>query len=992
MKKMDDPDRLLDSFEAAEFLGITHELLFSYVQHAPKTSLKHTRRLIAIQNSGQSMFRQSDLEEFDAYLKEPWSTNGQDRPPIPKYIIQHLKTESGGQCPRCGRGFKLESAHIEDYAHSLSHHHHNLIQLCALCHKEFDTKKILPANEIVALKETLITQTRMRLRQRFAAWPMSGLAPPTPAPIFFGREVELKTVMEGLAQRRTVCIRGPGGIGKTQLALNALAQLSGEARAVWVDVETFKTVAELELSLRSALVSVDGRPITPSLPEVLEAEVDLLVFDGVEAIATARLEELEDFFSRLITRTRSTKFLFTSQAELLSVDMDLSVELSSLDEAASLRVLQALAGQPLLTSNDDAEAIAWLLDFSGGHALTLKIMGGLLRYFKSARVVADRIKKSGTSALSIPNRRQHTKATSLEMCLTVAYTALQQEERRALFVVSHCPAGCLAAMFDRTGNYGVMDGQAAIAALGRWHLLYQDLDVWPGPRVRALSPIRAFVQHAFQAEDISRADAILLELATNLAIQAAVLDDKYIYAGNIAHGIFRLNQEFPNLSHIIDESVRRSAAESAYLKLIWHLASSLQVFCFISGLFRRGIEIMRAGAVAAVQSGEPRVASRLLLHRVALARRAGDRDEGRRAVQEIRDLAQAVADSVLAGHAAMATGMVAQDEDRLDEAERCFVVAYNHFENTGTADMVDAAESSGRTQGGHEHMLAMTLMEQGRIYENTGRPADALEIYDRALSLVVKTGDEVNYGSVMHHIANCHSALNQNEAAYRAYVEATTRFAEIGASGYLSNSLSELGYLLIDYEPGVGIISALSSELLEAGLVDAMQECADAFQPDLDVLPPQKGIFVIRKLFGVAALVSFTPHNSLLHDCDNILRERLVLPLSDQLGRGERHNTMVRMLLMYLDVMAELIGSLSGPDQTAGSGVVATIPEIEHFARLCYRQYDYAWEAFRLFDWLAAYLSRCRGVPGITAAILQAAAERAAESGQPFSLSGLASA
>src|SRR5262249_28054701 len=151
---------------------------------------------------------------FDAYLKEPWSPNRQSRPPIPEYIVQHLKTECGGQCPRCGRGFKLENAHINDYARSLSHHHHNLIRLCSLCHGEFDTKRILPRNEIASLKAKLIAQTRERLVPHFAARTKSGFAPPTPATIFVGRDAELEMLIRALGQMRTVCIRGSGGIGK----------------------------------------------------------------------------------------------------------------------------------------------------------------------------------------------------------------------------------------------------------------------------------------------------------------------------------------------------------------------------------------------------------------------------------------------------------------------------------------------------------------------------------------------------------------------------------------------------------------------------------------------------------------------------------------------------------------------------------------------------------------------------------------------------------
>lgn len=129
--RLSDNDGLLDPLEAAYLLGITPELLFAYVRFAPKTRMEPLRRLKAVQDSGRTMFMRADLLEFDAYLRQPWSNSGDDRPSLPNYVVEYLKVECGGQCARCGKGYKLENAHIEDYSRSLSHHHHNLIRLCS---------------------------------------------------------------------------------------------------------------------------------------------------------------------------------------------------------------------------------------------------------------------------------------------------------------------------------------------------------------------------------------------------------------------------------------------------------------------------------------------------------------------------------------------------------------------------------------------------------------------------------------------------------------------------------------------------------------------------------------------------------------------------------------------------------------------------------------------------------------------------------------------
>src|SRR5205823_557015 len=117
-------------------------------------------------------------------------------------------------------------------------------------------------------------------------------------------------------------------------------------------------------------------------------------------------------------------------------------------------------------------AVAWLLDFCSGHPLSLRLVGSLLRYFKSPLEVAERIQKCGVSVLKNPTRQTQTKNTSLAACLAVAYSALSPEDKRVLFVASHCPAGCLIDSFHFESNCDVLDLQESIATLRRWHLMY----------------------------------------------------------------------------------------------------------------------------------------------------------------------------------------------------------------------------------------------------------------------------------------------------------------------------------------------------------------------------------------------------------------------------------------------------------------------------------------------------------------------------------------
>lgn len=126
---MENKDKLLSATDAAIYMGITKELLYAYIKNAPKKNKGDSRRLSSIVIEGQNYFDKEELDNFDDYLKEPWSDSASQRPPIPTYIKDYLKIEIQGKCPISGIGYPLEDAHISPYCESLNHHHHNIISV-----------------------------------------------------------------------------------------------------------------------------------------------------------------------------------------------------------------------------------------------------------------------------------------------------------------------------------------------------------------------------------------------------------------------------------------------------------------------------------------------------------------------------------------------------------------------------------------------------------------------------------------------------------------------------------------------------------------------------------------------------------------------------------------------------------------------------------------------------------------------------------------------
>jgi non-specific serine/threonine protein kinase len=114
---------------------------------------------------------------------------------------------------------------------------------------------------------------------------------------FVGREREIAEVREWLDRTRLVTLVGPGGIGKTRLAVEAATLLLGEYRdGVWlVELAGLANEALVDQTVASALgVREQGeRPVAESLAEWLETRQLLLVLDNCEHLvaACARLAE-----------------------------------------------------------------------------------------------------------------------------------------------------------------------------------------------------------------------------------------------------------------------------------------------------------------------------------------------------------------------------------------------------------------------------------------------------------------------------------------------------------------------------------------------------------------------------------------------------------------------------------------------------------------------------------------------------------------------------
>lgn len=215
---------------------------------------------------------------------------------------------------------------------------------------------------------------------------------------FFGREAELAHIREALdPENRTwgALIDGPGGMGKTSLAVRAAYDCTPEQfkRIIFVSVKNREMdddgVRELGvfvlpgfLEMLNELARELGRADITKAPEderiglllaALRGEQALLILDNLESLPRSDRDRLFTFVKRL---PQGCKAILTSRRRIGSGSEELV--LRKLSQEAALETLADLARRnPLLDRADEAERIA-LYEQTAGNPLLLRWVAGQL--------------------------------------------------------------------------------------------------------------------------------------------------------------------------------------------------------------------------------------------------------------------------------------------------------------------------------------------------------------------------------------------------------------------------------------------------------------------------------------------------------------------------------------------------------------------------------------------------------------------------------------
>ena len=781
-------ETLLTPLEAAHHLGITTELLFQFTkQRFGKT--RGLRSLQTVEQDGQTRFSLPELNAFDSLLGGEWCDFSEGRPSIPRAILDHLRAESQNQCARCGSGVGVDTAHIRPWAMSRSHHPHNLVRICSACHREHDAQHSLSTEVLQAIKDCLIARTRANLMDRTQP-SRKHLRSPRASLDFVGRENELEVLVDALRSGRSATVYGVGGIGKSELLLQAISRCNTGRPVLWCNIEQYSNVADVVSALRTAL-AINGTACSDDeFPSRLDAAHTCVVFDGIEQASLDDLDEFEDTVNELFHATSDTQFISTSQILLHRLPAETQLKLGGLGESASRFLLrQSCPGVGDTVHGDTDE----LLNFCDGHALTIKLAGALTEHYGSATAALNAIHRRGIQFVNLPGRKHHTRQTSLELCLQTAYEALANSSRQLLWALAQAPAGVWTDYIEH--KWLDLDDIAEIlASLRKWHLVDVVFIDNRRSRTRVLAPVRRFVIERGREEDPKSFEQIIGWVVQSFAMMVAVLELNYDTPEETPYALERFGDELPNFLHVLELAQERQEDEELVTNAL-SIVQSLMRYFFVLRLPEQGAQVMFGAIDLAFQTRRLEKASGLAMQYLALAQRTQDESLFTKGLGIVNKIASISENPEVLADVAMCQAMAAQRTNDFPKAERYTRQAFEGY-RTVLLSLKDKTDEDGSLEFERNDLhnnLSNALGMMGQALLSQQKYEEAAKAYRHSLQHERGASVGVNRGQLLHQIGNCESNLGNHEASAKLYIEAAKIFHFIGMEEYLSNAFSELG-------------------------------------------------------------------------------------------------------------------------------------------------------------------------------------------------------
>ena len=552
---------------------------------------------------------------------------------------------------------------------------------------------------------------------------------PEPRSSFVGREDAVREATALLERARLLTLTGPGGIGKTRLALKIAAEQIGRfADGVYVaDLGPVSDPTLVPQTIAIALVVREqpGRDVVDSLADHLRDRELLLVLDNVEQViqAASAIGRLIDYAPRLtVLATSRIPLHLTGEQEFPVPTLTLpepargsDLETLAGNEAVMLFMERAAAVRPgIRLSADNASVVAQIAIKLDGLPLALELAASrakLLAPDAILRHLGARLSLLSTGARDVPDRQR-----TLRRTLEWSHDLLEPEHRHLFARLASFSGGWTLEAAEKVCgpnlDLEVLDGLATLVD----HSMVGAGQAEDGePRFNMLETIREFAVERLassgESDQLQHAHAEHFRDLAEEAERHQTREDRIVW-------LARLEQEHDNLRSALDWSERTGDSETGL-----RIAAAIWRFWLQRGHLSEGrsrLERLLAMADADI-SGPVRVRSLAALG--GLAYWQSNSAKTRAAYEEAVEIAKGVGDPKLLASALLDLSYVPYLEGKPEGVEPIL-----------EEGLAKAEESGDRV------LLAQFLNSIAFLDVDRGNPAAAIERFQTAIAILQEEG------------------------------------------------------------------------------------------------------------------------------------------------------------------------------------------------------------------------------------------------------------
>ncbi len=597
-------------------------------------------------------------------------------------------------------------------------------------------------------------------------------------------EVQGALILLGNLEVRLLTITGPGGVGKSRLALEVALDVQREFTDGCCSVELahFTTPEQVELGIAQALgLRVRGRELFERLKTFLREKHLLLLLDNFEQVPAAA-----PLLSELLSACPRLKILVTSRAVLrLQGEFEFPVLPLSVPDlhhlpspealvqygAVALFVQRAQAiSRDFRVTEENASAVAGICARLDGLPLAIELAAAHTKLLPPHQLLVrlerplDVLTRGGPD---LPLRHKTLRDT-----IAWSYDLLMTEEQRVFRRLSVFVGGCtLEAAEVVCTDPGELINHVMhmIESLLDKSLLQQVKQESGESRLLMLETIREYgLERLAASGELERTRDAHAAYYLALAEQALLEVIQSIW-------MEQLEQERDNLSAALHWLLERKAVEEAL-----RLAGALRKFWFESGHLNEGLDFLER-AVAAMRednvTASHQVRAKALYAIGWILYWQSDFERARALAQESLELARQGGDMRGAASALRLLGTIESELEDDDTAGDAFIEeSLLLFRETGD-----------------EAGIAAILLTLGAKAFFRGEFARTLDLCGESLALFKILGDSWFIAVDLHFLGWASFCLGAHATASRLSEESVALFRTLGNQGYTAQALTILG-------------------------------------------------------------------------------------------------------------------------------------------------------------------------------------------------------